>query len=533
MVPVRVADQDRVGARPRSGRAARRPGSVGRRRSSARSGTRETYGSTSTVVALVASAGSPPRRATRARARRAARAAPARASRSAVRSSGIGFVTLRRAVESYTAPWASPPALARLAAVEAALPSDPAAALERAAAAARAHARRLDEDCLQLYAGTNVPSPLVAALHEAALAAQPSMGYPGDEVPAGARADRRRRGHRRAASRALMGAAFAEVRPTSATLANLAVYTALTEPGRHDRGAARLGRRPPQPPRGGRARASAGCGSPRCPTTSSALDVDLDALDEFLGWEVPAAGRRRREPDALPAPAERDRRRRARARHPAALRRVARRRPGRRGPLPGPAARGRGPDHVLDLQVVRRPAGRRDRHQRRGAGRAGRRRRLSRRWSPTTTPRGSSRWPPPRSSASAQAAPTPTSASPTRRRWRAALATAGFDVLGAGRGFTASHHVAIDVAGGGTAAAIRLAEGNILTSEIGIPVDPAGGVRIGTQAITRQGFVEDGHAGDRGGVRRRAPARPRRARDVAELRRRHTGLRWCLTPEDL
>src|SRR5699024_12087128 len=48
--------------------------------------------------------------------------------------------------------------LARLAAVEASLPADPLEALDAAAAAARAHARRLDEDCLQLYAGTNVPS---------------------------------------------------------------------------------------------------------------------------------------------------------------------------------------------------------------------------------------------------------------------------------------------------------------------------------------------------------------------------------------
>jgi glycine hydroxymethyltransferase len=114
-----------------------------------------------------------------------------------------------------------------------------------------------------------------------------------------------------------------------------------------------------------------------------------------------------------------------------------------------------------------------------------------------------------------------------------ALAAAGFDVLGAGRGFTESHHVALDVAGGGTAAAIRLAEGNILTSEIGIPVDPAGGVRIGTQAITRQGFVgadmpaiADAIAG--------ALLHDRDVRDdVAQIRRRHSGLRFCLTPEDL
>src|SRR4051812_33463551 len=134
-------------------------------------------------------------------------------------------------MESHTAPWASPPALARLAAVEAGLPSDPVAALERAAEAARAHARRLDEDCLQLYAGTNVPSPLVAALHEAALASQPSMGYPGAKYQAGLEPIDVVEVTAATAIARVMGADFAEVRPTSATLANLAVYAALTEPG--------------------------------------------------------------------------------------------------------------------------------------------------------------------------------------------------------------------------------------------------------------------------------------------------------------
>src|SRR4051794_19420280 len=53
------------------------------------------------------------------------------------------------------------------------------------------------------------------------------------------------------------------------------------------------------------------------------------------------------------------------------------------------------------------------------------------------------------------------------------LAATGFEVLGADRAFTDSHHVALDARGlgGGTAAARRLAAGNILLSEIGIPRD--------------------------------------------------------------
>src|SRR4051794_39910889 len=77
------------------------------------------------------------------------------------------------------------------------------------------------------------------------------------------------------------------------------------------------------------------------------------------------------------------------------------------------------------------------------------------------------------------------------RALAAGLAEHGLDVLGAARGYTASHHVAVDVHGSGTAAARRLAAGNLLLSEIGVPRDPAGGLRFGTQALPRQGFAAD------------------------------------------
>ena len=93
--------------------------------------------------------------------------------------------------------------------------------------------------------------------------------------------------------------------------------------------------------------------------------------------------------------------------------------------------------------------------------------------------------------------------------------------------------MAFDAAGGGTAAALRLAEGNILASEIGIPADPAGGIRLGTQAITRQGFVEDDMPAIASAWRGRLLHDRDVRDDVAALRRRHTGLRFCLTPEDL
>jgi glycine hydroxymethyltransferase len=76
-----------------------------------------------------------------------------------------------------------------------------------------------------------------------------------------------------------------------------------------------------------------------------------------------------------------------------------------------------------------------------------------------------------------------------------ALHEEGFAVAGADRGFTASHHVAVDADPfrGGERAAERLAEAGIFLSGIGLPDqgDYPGlkGIRIGTQEVTRRGFA--------------------------------------------
>ena len=434
-------------------------------------------------------------------------------------------------MESYTAPWASPPALARLAAVEADLPSDPAAALERAAEAARAHARRLDEDCLQLYAGTNVPSPLVSALHEAALAAQPSMGYPGAKYQAGLEPIDVVEVTAATAISRLMGAAFAEVRPTSATLANLAVYTALTDPG--DTIAVL-----PDWAGGHLSHHAVGVPSVRglrvapLPYDAEQLDVDLDALDEFLGWEVPrlvvVGASLMLFPHRLTAISEAVRAHGIPllydASHVAGL--VA------EGRFQDPLREGADLITFSTYKSFGGPAGgvivTNDAE-------------LAERVSDAVYPAlvanyDASRLVPLAAAALERERSGGAYADQSIANAQAlagALAAAGFDVLGAGRGFTESHHVALDVAGGGTAAAIRLAEGNILTSEIGIPVDPAGGVRIGTQAITRQGFVEADMPAIAEAIAG-ALLHDRDVRDdVAQIRRRHSGLRFCLTPEDL
>ena len=188
---------------------------------------------------------------------------------------------------SRTAPWAPEPARSRLAEVEAALPRAPLASLGAAAAAAREHARAIDQECLLLYAGGNVPSPLVAALHEAVLVSQPSMGYPGAKYQPGLeRVDVIEVVAAQAIARVMRGA-YAEVRPTSATLANLAVYTALANPG--DTIAVLPGWA------GGHLSHHA-VGAPgirglrvaELPYDDEALDVDLDALPAFLARERPA-----------------------------------------------------------------------------------------------------------------------------------------------------------------------------------------------------------------------------------------------------
>jgi glycine hydroxymethyltransferase len=81
----------------------------------------------------------------------------------------------------------------------------------------------------------------------------------------------------------------------------------------------------------------------------------------------------------------------------------------------------------------------------------------------------------------------------------AALHDEGFTVAGADRGFTASHHVAVDahLLGGGQAAAARLAAAGIYLSAVGLPwqrdEDPSGdrGLRIGTQEVIRRGLGAD------------------------------------------
>ncbi len=84
----------------------------------------------------------------------------------------------------------------------------------------------------------------------------------------------------------------------------------------------------------------------------------------------------------------------------------------------------------------------------------------------------------------------------TARALAEALAAEGVPVYAAGRGHTRSHQFAIEAAeyGGGQAAAAKLRRAGFLASGIGLPLPPVegdfNGLRIGTPELVRWGFAE-------------------------------------------
>ncbi|MFD1501526.1 glycine hydroxymethyltransferase, partial [Streptosporangium lutulentum] len=133
---------------------------------------------------------------------------------------------------SRVAPWAPPRAQRRLAELESELAGLGLDEITRLVDAVLAeHRGRLDEDGIVLYAGTNTMSPRARAAHEASLGSRPSMGWPGDKLQTGLDELDVLEVLAPLQVAAVMGGEFAEVRLQSATLANLACYSALTLPG--------------------------------------------------------------------------------------------------------------------------------------------------------------------------------------------------------------------------------------------------------------------------------------------------------------
>jgi len=426
--------------------------------------------------------------------------------------------------ESRIAPWASDRARHRLHEVECALPDDPAAALEAAADAVAAYEHAVAHDALLLYAGSNVAAPGVAGAHHPGLSNQPSMGYAGDKYQAGLEpldvlevtvsrlvAD-------------VMGAAYAEIRPTSATLANLAVYTAVAAPG--DTIAVLPGWA------GGHLSHHA-VGAPgirglrivELPYDVALLDVDLDATAALLAAERPrlvvVGASLMLHPHRLAPLADLVHDAGAvllyDASHVAGL--VAEDR------FQAPLREGADLVTFSTYKSFAGPAG--------GAivsDDAALMARVAAAVYPGLTanydiarllPLGAAALEHGRAAGAYADACIALAAALAD-----ALAAEGLAVVDSTRGRTSSHHIAVDARafGGGPAAARTLAAANVLLSEIGLPGpdrDPAGAIRIGTQSIASQGFVP----GEMAAVAAVIAAALRGDRSVEALREEVAGLR--------
>ena len=128
----------------------------------------------------------------------------------------------------------------------------------------------------------------------------------------------------------------------------------------------------------------------------------------------------------------------------------------------------------------------------------------------------------------------PTSDRATRRRWAPRSTSAGFDVLGEKLGFTASHTLAVRVTakGGGEEVARRLADAGFITNKNLLPGDTSpkhpGGIRLGTPEGDPGRHDREGDGPDRGADGR--PVAPGQGARVGGGRRRRLQVRLHRTP---
>jgi len=88
-----------------------------------------------------------------------------------------------------------------------------------------------DDECLVLYAGTNVPNPRLAALASSTIGSRPNLGHPGAKHNRGMVAAEQLELLAQEAMCRLFGCRYAELRVASGSLSNLYVYLATTKPG--------------------------------------------------------------------------------------------------------------------------------------------------------------------------------------------------------------------------------------------------------------------------------------------------------------
>ncbi|MBB5953491.1 glycine hydroxymethyltransferase [Saccharothrix tamanrassetensis] len=396
---------------------------------------------------------------------------------------------------SRIAPWASPRAQRRLAEVEAAVSADLSAAgvADTVGKALAAHAAQVDDDGIVLYAGTNVLSPAAAAANLSSVSSRPSMGWPGEKYQVGLEHLDTLEVLAPLLVAELMEGSHAEVRLQSATLANLAVYTAFARPG--DKIAVlpeAAGGHASHHPQG--VPAVRGLTVVDLPYDPRRLDLDYPGLPGFLRVHRPRivvigasmmlfphdVATVRAACDEVGAILLYD------ASHMAGL--VA----GRvfQRPLHEGA-------HVLTFSTYKSFGGPS------GGCVVTRDPELAERVSTVAYPGMLANYDAGRLGALAVTAAELAERGPSyaaaclanARALAASLHDEGFRVAGRDGEFTRSHHIAVDALalGGGDAAGLRLGEAGVYLSGIGLPWQRADeglrGLRIGTQEITRRGFT--------------------------------------------
>ncbi len=356
-----------------------------------------------------------------------------------------------------------------------------------------AHERFMDRECICLYAGTNTMNPKALRWMASTVGGRPSLGYPGDKYETGMHFAERLEIMAMALVRKLFGCAYAEIRVGSGSLANLYAFMACTRPGdrimalsdaaaghvtHHQAGAAGL----------------YGLETHEVPFDGSAMTVDLSLLEEKARELRPALITVGASLCLFPYPVAE-----VRAIADAVGARVMYDGAHVSGIIAGgcfqqPLAEGA---HLMTTSTYKSfggpPAGLvlTDEPD------------LAQRLDAIAFPGLTANFDLGRTAALIVAAQDLMAHGPAyaeacianARALAAALDARGCPVHGAaGRGFTDSQHVALPAHrfGGGTKASRVLERANILTSGIGLPLDPIdgdfNGIRIGTQEITRWGM---------------------------------------------
>lgn len=93
------------------------------------------------------------------------------------------------------------------------------------------HERFMDRECISLYAGTNIMNPRAARFQAASVGSRPSLGYPGDKYETGLNYAEQIEIMAVELIRRIFKCSYVEFRVGSGSLANLYAYMACTKPG--------------------------------------------------------------------------------------------------------------------------------------------------------------------------------------------------------------------------------------------------------------------------------------------------------------